>query len=1536
MTVNHFDETPSNNALSRVFSRSVVLNWELIAYILIFVLAVTTRFYMLGERTMSHDESLHTVFSHDLFMRGVYTHDPMMHGPILFHMTALSYALFGVDDASSRFYPAILGIIMVMFPLVLRRWLGKTGAILASVMLLISPLVLYYNRYIREDTPSILAGMVLFWAALMYISGPEKVRRKAYWLYIVAASMLWNLGSKETAFIYVAIFGMFLLIYWLVRLYQHYFKADGRLLFYTIIMGVITGGTWALSMVVVISISLSHLGSLSERTTFVVNEFRALMSGQMVTIEFLSFLSWSLLTALFILVLLVATALWANRAKAVYLTMADVLVGTLSVAIAMFITRTFSHRTIETTYQDVDGLTQVLQNTTSTAGIAIGFGLSASLLLLLIYSVVRIKTRRSFLQQLFYILTVVLISGAVLVIAEELSHHSSRDGTTVPVEAIADDPLLGAAPDIPKPFKEYPLVMAWGIAGIVVGLMLYFKAKGWWREMNKYFPELDVLIVMGSMILPWLTAVFIVMVDSQSHDWLAIGNQLRGLQTILPVAGEQQIGQFVIGILAFLPMFIISVVVGLTWNWKRWLVVFVVFHVLFVLFFTTVFTNIQGFASGMVYSLQYWMEQQGVRRGSQPQYYYTNVIMPMYEYLPIVGSMLAMVAGWMFFWRKRAEYDDYRDGVAIADAQLSEIEQTHTTDGVEQAFITETSESSEDKLALFSAPNNSLWLGIVLGIGAVAGIGLFLFNMLLRSGQNVSFLGITVSSITVAFFGLILGVGCIVALFMWFAPRSNANLDEIKLRENYVDPFDLIPREADDYRGWKLNHVSFLLFVSWWAIFSLFGYTLAGEKMPWLGIHLTVPMIFMTAWFFGRVIERLEWKKVSANSWVLVLLIPLCLVSFVQMILPILGGQPPFNGVSRLELGWTYSWLLAVLIFVGSGSGIYWLSRHTGFAYVGRLLALVVFVILGVLTFRTSWLANYINYDNATEFIVYAHGGPANKFVMEQVTELSHRTAGGYNLRVMYDDKFAWPGSWYLREFRKNNSAVFLGNRVPTLQELDDVGVVIVGPALKPQIESLLEERYQHFEYIRMWWPMQDYFRVNAQNVNNFLDFTSTTENLKRRGLFDIWWSRDYSQYELARNREGHIQSSYGLVDWLVSEKLHVYIRRDIAAQVWQYGVGDANALNSYTEIQRNICTENYRQTFAEAVFVDNENPLVRPMGLTVAGDYLYVANDSESSARINVFTIQGEPYQIIGEPGLYDQDGAFFNRPNALAVAENGDLFIVDTWNFRIRRFDSDLNHILSWGEPHTEGFGASAMPYGGLWGPRDIVLDSGNNVFVTDTGNKRVRVYSHSGVYLFDIGQGGANEGDLNEPSGLAIHPDGRLFVADTWNKRISVFNAANGIYLESYPIRGWRDGTGNRPYLALDVLRDLLYVTDPDDGKILVLSASSGECVGSFGSRVDPSNMPDMSQFADIGGIAVDDDGNVYVSDTAFNRVLKFPPFAIHGSGISSDDGNEETADSEQDFEIEADIILPDEVDQIDRDMTEETEPDVDNGDNAGEAE
>src|SRR3990172_8617443 len=91
-----------SNALNVLFARAYTINWEMVAYLIIFGLAIFTRFYNLGDRVMSHDESLHTVYSRDLYKRGFYEHNPMMHGPILFHFTALSYFLFGVNDFTSR------------------------------------------------------------------------------------------------------------------------------------------------------------------------------------------------------------------------------------------------------------------------------------------------------------------------------------------------------------------------------------------------------------------------------------------------------------------------------------------------------------------------------------------------------------------------------------------------------------------------------------------------------------------------------------------------------------------------------------------------------------------------------------------------------------------------------------------------------------------------------------------------------------------------------------------------------------------------------------------------------------------------------------------------------------------------------------------------------------------------------------------------------------------------------------------------------------------------------------------------------------------------------------------------------------------------------------------------------------------------------------------------------------------------------------------------------------------------------------------
>ncbi len=203
---------------TRALVRPYVLSWETVAYTAILILAIITRFVDLGARVMSHDESLHTYYSWRLYAFGEFNHTPLMHGPLIFHMTALNYFLFGDNDFTARIYPAVLGVLVVLFPLLLRRWLGRVGAVVASFLLLISPMTMYYNRYIREDTPTVFFTLLIPYFILQYLDGNPP--RRTVWLYGLSASLLGMLASKEVGFMYVAIFGSFLVLYWLLRMFQ--------------------------------------------------------------------------------------------------------------------------------------------------------------------------------------------------------------------------------------------------------------------------------------------------------------------------------------------------------------------------------------------------------------------------------------------------------------------------------------------------------------------------------------------------------------------------------------------------------------------------------------------------------------------------------------------------------------------------------------------------------------------------------------------------------------------------------------------------------------------------------------------------------------------------------------------------------------------------------------------------------------------------------------------------------------------------------------------------------------------------------------------------------------------------------------------------------------------------------------------------------------------------------------------------------------------------------------------------------------------
>ena len=122
------ESLPKKVGLHIPVSSLFTLNWEIALYAILFGLALLTRFYDLGLRVMSHDESLHTLYSWNLYAGKGYQHDPLMHGPFLFHITALIYFLFGDNDFTARVAPALMASILVMLPYWFRPWLGRLVA----------------------------------------------------------------------------------------------------------------------------------------------------------------------------------------------------------------------------------------------------------------------------------------------------------------------------------------------------------------------------------------------------------------------------------------------------------------------------------------------------------------------------------------------------------------------------------------------------------------------------------------------------------------------------------------------------------------------------------------------------------------------------------------------------------------------------------------------------------------------------------------------------------------------------------------------------------------------------------------------------------------------------------------------------------------------------------------------------------------------------------------------------------------------------------------------------------------------------------------------------------------------------------------------------------------------------------------------------------------------------------------------------------------------------------------------------------------
>jgi len=1125
------------------------LTVEVLIFAGIILLAVISRFYNLGERVMSHDESLHTFYSWTYSQGQGWQHNPMMHGPLQFHLIALTYFIFGASDFTARTPAAIFSILAIIAIWQWRRYLGRAGALVAGTLALISPFLLYYGRYTREDSYAALSLFIMLYSMLRYLEVG-----KAKYIYLVSGSLVLHFLTKETSFFYAAQALLYLAVYFTVR---------------------VTRKPW--------------------------------------------------------------------------------------------------------------------NNNVDYRGFMISLGAA-----------------------------VLFILGTIIAI--------KSNGAAAPIVA-AD----GSAP-LAAPTALSPLVFVLatiGVIGLAAAITFILRGYGWGKMRQER--SFDLLILIGTLVLPTLAAFPMKLLSDM------------GLPVAIPT--EQGLASFSVESLiwmgAILAAFIAAaIIIGYLWNKDIWWKAALLFYAVYTLFYTSFFTNGAGFFTGTIGSLGYWLGQQGVARGSQPWYYYTLILIPMYEFLPAIASLFAL-------------------------------------------YFT------------------------------------------VRPIKNL----------------------------------ENATPEALQEQQNQINMSSLL---------------------GWWTFSSIVAFTIAGEKMPWLTMHMALPMVLWGGWAIGKIIDDINWADLRERKALLVtaLLIVFTIGIFV-VFASALGNPGPFAGKETAQLQATATFIVSIVGVAASAWGLYVLLAGWSFRQMASMVALIFFGILAVLTTRASIRANYILYDTGMEYLVYAHGFTGVKDVLRQVTDLSNKTTGDdHAIVVAYDDDTSWPMSWYMRDFK---NAKFYGGS-PGI-DLREVPAIIVGDNNFAKMEPIVGDKYYRYDYIRMVWPNQDYFNLVSDRPDPAAAFDETYpctgilsifklfksqdysricnaigDPQMRTAIFNIWLNRDYTLY-------AQVTGSQGLTpqNWDPADRMRLYIRKDVGQLVWKYGAAPvAVEPDPY---------EKATITLAADLVVGgpgtDAGQFNAPRGIAIAPDGTFYVADSRNH-RIQHFTAEG---QIIKAWGSFADisagaaPGGTLNEPWGVAVAPDGSVYVSDTWNHRIQKFDADGKFIKMWGT-----FGQSDVNNpSALYGPRGISVDAKGRVYIADTGNKRIVVFDSDGKFVAQFGTEGFEVGQFSEPVDVKLDAQDNVYVTDTWNQRVQVFSpAADGLSftpLKQWPINGWKSQSlDNKPFIAV-APNGHVFATDPEGYRVLEFT-SDGQFVQTWGA-FDTDN----SSFGLTSGIAVNSQGQIWVSDAGNNRLMRF---------------------------------------------------------------
>ncbi len=600
--------------------------------------------------------------------------------------------------------------------------------------------------------------------------------------------------------------------------------------------------------------------------------------------------------------------------------------------------------------------------------------------------------------------------------------------------------------------------------------------------------------------------------------------------------------------------------------------------------------------------------------------------------------------------------------------------------------------------------------------------------------------------------------------------------------------YEFLPLALVLLGGWwaVVRGDAFSRFLAAWLVGIWLALSWGAEKMPWLNTHIALPACLLAAWSIQRA-----WDAWSDRP-------PLSRRLLLTLAASALIGFGPLLAIAYLP-GGTAMHGARVGLLACAAAAIVMTARPFGRTAVPAVLAVVLVGALAPFSVRAMVRATFERGDVPKDLLVYTQSSPQLKDVADQINQLAAATGLGYDLPIAVDttDSFAWPWAWYLRDYRRVSYIDFSLGPPPGQYE-----VMLVAAGNLGRIQDYLARptttayaapvRYPH-----RWWYDETY--KWAMDVEPGQPCTSRGGNC---GPFRLATWKHIAAGFLHRG---------WLSAWAAYWRDHDPGRPPGSTDAYaffpaMFDPSSGRLRPVPVEPPRPTVDREGRPVFGGAGHQPGQFFSPVDIERDAAGN-LYVVDSA--TRRLQKFDAEGNFLQSV-DIRLNPQDPAEQSEPWGLALGPHGEIIVADTFGWRVRIFDAALRPLVTFGQPPT---GAAPGPFD-LFGPRDAIVTSAGEVWVTDTGHDRIQVYTLTGEYLRTIGGPGAGPGQFDEPVGLALGPDGAVYVADMYNRRVQVLGLDGG-YIREFPVEGW----GGQDVIDKPYLRVL------DDGRVAVSLPAAG---------------------------------------------------------------------------------------------------------------